>query len=372
MDNPVVVYNAVESTCRSPFGFPSEEEHPDTSCERELPPTESTANASGMQGIREQLVNHRVPEDIANVVMCSWRTSTQRQYDVYIKKWQAFCLQGKVDSLRPGVDDVLKFLHNFHVANRSYSLINTVRSALSSYLLGYKFQDNFSVSNHPFIVRYLKGVFNRCRPAPRYQETWNVAPVLRYLEQLFPLDKLTLKELTWKLVVLLALTSGQRCQTLTFLDTESVTRTPECYVFHIQKHVKQDRPGKLFSSMRVKKYYKEELCVYHTLQYYIDSTLPYRDGERKQLLLSYVKPYRPVGTSTVGRWIKNVLSASGIDVNKFKAHSTRAAAATKASTSLTTDEILKHVGWSKESTFQTYYNKPICTSQSQFDEAVLN
>ena len=86
-------------------------------------------------------------------------------------------------------------------------------------------------------------------------------------------------------------------------------------------------------------------------------------------MLSYVKPYKPVGTSSVGRWIKLVLNPSGIDVKKFKAHSTRAAAA-KASKNTTTDEILKHIGWSRESTFQKYYNKPV-VKEAQFDIAVL-
>jgi hypothetical protein len=77
-----------------------------------------------------------------------------------------------------------------------------------------------------------------------------------------------------------------------------------------------------------------------------------------------------VGNSTIGRWIKTVLSASGIDINKFKAHSTRAATVSKAAKFITTDEILDHIGWSQESNFQKYYNKPVC-NDNQFDMAVL-
>ena len=348
----------------------SEKEHIITSSEREHSSTEPTVTTSGMQSIREQLTKHSIPGDIANIVMASWRPATHKQYNVYIKKWQAFCVQEKINSLQPSVNSVLKFLHGFHMNNCSYSLINTVRSALSSYLMGFEFPDKFTISNHPFIVRYLKGVFNCCKPTPRYQEIWDVAPVLRYIELLFPVDKLSLKELTWKLVMLLALTSGQRCQTLTYLNTAVMIKTPDYYKFYIQKHVKQDRPGKLLTSFVVKKYSKEELCVYSTLEHYLDRTLSFRDTGREQLLLSYVKPHHPIGTSTIGRWIKNVLSASGIDINRFKPHSTRTAAVSKASTIITTDEILKYVGWSQESTFQKYYNKPICTD-IRFDKAGL-
>lgn len=269
------------------------------------------------------------------------------------------------------MSDVLQFLHTFRVNQLSYSTINTARSALSSYLMGYQFPGcHYTVANHTFIVRYLKGVFNCCKPAPRYQETWDVKPVLEYLELLHPLDKLSLKELTHKLAILLALTSGQRCQTLSFLRVDAMKKTPDYYLFYVRDHVKQDRPGNVLSSFFVRKYPKEPLCVYCTLEHYLERTQLVRDYDNGHLLLSYVKPYRHIGASSIGRWIKTVLGASGVDTAKFKAHSTRSAAASKASRLIPTDDILKHIGWSRESTFQKFYNKPVIAGNS-FAGAVL-
>ena len=59
-----------------------------------------------------------------------------------------------------------------------------------------------------------------------------------------------------------------------------------------------------------------------------------------------------------------------MDTAKFKAHSTRSAAASKASRLIHTDDILKHIGWSRESTFQKFYNKPVIAGKS-FAGAVL-
>ncbi|XP_031574344.1 uncharacterized protein LOC116308111 [Actinia tenebrosa] len=175
----------------------------------------------GMQGIRQQFIECSISEDITNVLMSSWRPSTQKQYDVHIRRWGEFCLQRKVDSLRPNINDVLEFLHSLHIKELSYSTINTARSALSNYLMGFEFPGtHYTITDHPFVVRYLKGVFNFVKPTPRYQETWDVNPVLKYIELLSPLEKLSLKELTFKLVILRALTSGQRCQTLSFLDID--------------------------------------------------------------------------------------------------------------------------------------------------------
>ena len=245
MDNTILVHSVTEHVNRSTINNSSEKEHTGSSNEREHTPAESKTTAPGMQSIRGRLAKQGISGDITDVIMCSWRPGTRKQYNVYIKKWQTFCLQGKINCLQPTVHNVLEFLHGFHVNNCSYSLINTARAALSSYLMGFVFPGQFTISNHPIIVRYVKGVFNCRKPAPRCEETWGVAPVLMYIELLMPLDKLSLKELTLKLVMLLALTSGQRCQTLTFLDTTAMTKTPEYYLFHIQQHVKQDRPGKL-------------------------------------------------------------------------------------------------------------------------------
>ena len=95
-----------------------------------------------------------------------------------------------------------------------------------------------------------------------------------------------------------------------------------------------------------------------------------RDHGNGHLLLSYVKPYRHIGTSKIGQWIQTGLEASGVDTAKYKANSTRSAAASRASQLIPTDEILKHIGWSGESKFQKFYNKPVIARNS-FAGAVL-
>ena len=193
--------------------------------------------------------------------MDSWRPGTRKQYDVYIRKWETFSSQEKSDPLLPNVNEVLKFLHNLHIKQLSYSTINSTSSALSNYSMGFHFsKSHFTVSNHPFIVCYLKGVFNRCKPSPRYQEIWDVQPVLDYIELL------SLNGLTLKLTILLALTSGQRCQKLALLKTNAMKGNSSYYLFSIQDHVKQDRPSKLLSSFVVRQYLKELLYTYITLQ----------------------------------------------------------------------------------------------------------
>ena len=133
-------------------------------------------------------------------------------------------------------------------------------------------------------------------------------------------------------------------------------KTERYYLFRFKNHLKQNRPGHIVSSLYVHKY--------------SERTLPVRVVEHTALLLSYVKPFAPVGSSTLGRWIKNLLEQSGVDTSVSKSHSTRAASASKANQTIRIDAVLKHIGWSTESTFRKFYQKPIEDVDS-FQNAVL-
>ena len=56
----------------------------------------------------------------------------------------------------------------------------------------------------------MKGVFKMKPLKPRYCSTWNVKTALSFLESLKPLEELTLQQLCYKTVLLLALNSAAR------------------------------------------------------------------------------------------------------------------------------------------------------------------
>ena len=65
-------------------------------------------------------------------------------------------------------------------------------------------------------------------------------------------------------------------------------------------------------------------------------------------------------STTIIRWVVNVLKEAGVDVSVFSAHSTRSAAWSKASDKvLKLAEISKAAGWSKAKTFAMFYKKTI-------------
>ena len=118
------------------------------------------------------------------------------------------------------------------------------------------------------------------------------------------------------------------------------------------------------------KYFDKSLCIVHTLTEYVSRTEKLRKNEAK-LFISFCKPYRAVSGETISRWIKKVMFEAGLDIELFKPHSTRAAAASAASDSgLDIQTIMDAVGWSNANIFAKFYKKPIETGL-EFGQRIL-
>lgn len=137
---------------------------------------------------------------------------------------------------------------------------------------------------------------------------------------------------------------GHKCQTLTFLDTSEkyMQRNGKCFIFTLTEHFKQDRSGKAIGNIRLYKYPVKKLCVHETLNHYLRVTKNLMNSTR--LFVSYIKPYRAVTPSTIGRWIKSILGQARINTELFTAHSTRSASTSKAASTVYTDVILATTG----------------------------
>lgn len=198
-----------------------------------------------------------ISANIADVILSSWRQGTIKQYNVFLKKWTEFCLSRQTNSLSSSVPLVLEFLHHLYTQGYSYSSLNTARSALSALCLSSQaHSESDAIGKHPLVCRYIKGVFQEKPPTPKFSEIWPVDQVLQALEQANPLEELHLRDLTFKLTMLVALVTGQRCQTLSYLDISDkhMKKFPTYFSFALTGHVKQNRPGQMFTNVRLFKY----------------------------------------------------------------------------------------------------------------------
>ena len=173
--------------------------------------------------------------------------------------------------------------------------------------------------------RFLKGVFELRPPTPRYDVIWDANVVLDFLSFQYPNEDIPLPFLTCKLVMLLALSTAQRAQTLQKIYVKNIVFSENLVYIPIIELIKQSKCNNRKFALHLKPYVKNRaICVVDTLKEYLKRTKILR-GNQDQLLISFIKPHKAVSRDTISRWLKLVLEQAGIDVDVFKGHSTRAA-----------------------------------------------
>ena len=333
---------------------------------------EDNATASRVAYLRHKFSINSLSEQASELMLASWRSKSSKSYDSHFRKWASWCDERSCDPVSCPVSEIVNFLAFLHGECYQSRSLNSFRSAISSV---HDRVDGIEVGKHPMVARLLKGAFHARPPLPRYTATWDVQIVLQYLEGLGPSTTLSLKLLTYKLVMLLALTRPSRSADLASLYLNRRQYKPEGVVFLPASLAKQSRQGKQLVGFFFPKFpHNCELCPVSTLRCYEQLTEEFRSGESDyvdKLFLSLVKPHRPVTSCTIARWLREVLKCSGVDVNIFSAHSVRGASASAAAgAGVTTNDILKAADWSSESVFQKFYYRP--TYDSRYGQAVLS
>ena len=230
---------------------------------------------------------------------------------------------------------VANFLAGLFEQGYSYRSLNSYRSSISS---THDRVDGAPVGQHPIITRLLAGAFNSRPPQPRYTTTWDVNSVTSYLKSLSDNSGLSLKELTLKTTMLLALARPSRSADLWVLSTHNYYQTPEGVSFS---------PKKMTQELFFNRFEADpSICPVTTVLHYIERMEPMRNPPGKvrvsRLFLSWIKPHNPVTSASIARWLKTVLHNAEIDTSIFKAHSIRGASASAAKNlGVTTKEILQ-------------------------------
>ena len=83
----------------------------------------------------------------------------------------------------------------------------------------------------PIILRFVKGISELQSPKPNISTTWFVGKVVDVLQEIGPIESLSLQDLSLKLAMLLALTSAARVHELIALAKVNVTVKKESLRF---------------------------------------------------------------------------------------------------------------------------------------------
>jgi hypothetical protein len=299
-------------------------------------------------------------------MIASISDSTLQQYDASLKRWWSYTAKKSINPYLSPTDEVLSFLQEEFLDGSSYSKLNTHRSAISLITCG--------DSNSRILNRFFKGIYNQRPTARKYNSVWDPQPVVNYLERLHPLESLSLEQLTFKLVGLLALATAHRMQTYSYMRLNNVVRGTLGIEIRITDKIKTSGKGRLQPCLFLP-YFKDRtsLCVASTLDYYLKLTADLRSTDSDIILICIKKPHGPASSQTISRWLKEVLKRSGIDTAVFSSYSTRHASTSSAfQGGVNLDTIRKTAGWTESSNvFANFYNCKI-NKQSDFAKAVLN
>ena len=299
-----------------------------------------------------------LPEHVTRLLSAATRKSTNKTYDSVWRKWCGWCDQRQIDPISAGLNNILTFLREQFENNLQYRTLNVFRSAISS---THRWVDGKPVGQHPLVIRLLKEIANERPPQPRYSTTWDVSKVTAYLSSLGHNNMLSLKLLSKKLAMLLALISPERSSVLADLDIGRLKKQPDGFTFTLTKPRKTGDPiSEASLSFPI---FPEDtsLCPMDCLNVYLNLTSGFRTSPgHGKLFLSFQRPHNPVSRCTIARWLCDIIQEAGIDSSIFKAHSTRAVSTSAAAkNNLPLGDIWKMGDWSSPSTFQRFYYKPV-------------
>ena len=295
----------------------------------------------------------------------------------------------QVDFHSPSVEQIADFLlHLFQNRKLQPSTIDGYRSAIADKV------GNFTVniSKNENLNRLLDS-FHRDRPKGRRGvPSWNLSLVIHQLTKASfePLQKASLKHLTFKTVFLLALGSGKRRSEIHAwvnrnirhqLDWSKVSLSPPpCFLSKNQ--LARQGPGSvtpvvipaLASTLDSSLKEDRSLCPVRALRYYLDKTKDLRD-KKEQVFVSFKKNFnKDISPSTISSWIKQTVllcyqlsDQESLTLHQVRAHDVRAFAASKAfqEGGVSLEQILSACHWKSHNTFTQFYLKDVAWADSE-------
>ena len=175
---------------------------------------------SGVDHIRERLLKKGVPEVAVQLITSTRRKSSASNYNSSWRMWGSWWDKQQIHLFRCVV---IKFL----VFGNSYECrtIGCHRSPFSAF---HGYADGKPVGQHPEVCILTSGIFNNRPLQLRYMFVWSVESVINYKKTKWKnIKNLSGKYLTYKPVILMALTSAFRasamhCLNVMFVDKSEV------------------------------------------------------------------------------------------------------------------------------------------------------
>ncbi|KAI7809562.1 hypothetical protein IRJ41_011558 [Triplophysa rosa] len=333
-----------------------------------LSPTPGQGGSLGLAREKSNLnalgLHPRVVATIQNARAVSTRS-------LYGCKWQVFeewCDGRSLTSYQCSVPDILCFLQDLMDKGRSFSTIKVYLAAISACHVGF---EGSTVGQNPLIRRFMKGAHRSLPVIRRTVPEWDLSLVLE------PLGGISLKLLSFKTALLLALVSAKRVSELHALSIH-----PSCTKFSLSGDKVFLKPNPAFMPKCFPAFTSEvlelsafhpppfssaedqrlnALCPVRALQAYMSKTSAFRKSD--QLFISWAPPHKgsPISKQRLSHWLVNAIAVAYVSrgvqpPGTIRAHSTRGLAASWALfRGVSLQDICSAASWASPHTFVRYY-----------------
>lgn len=272
--------------------------------------------------------------------------------------------------IQPEIPRILDFLQTGLAKGLKVATLRVQVAALGALF-------NQSLHTLPWISKFLKAA-SRIQPVCKSTvPPWDLTLVLQCLTKppFEPIGEIPIKLLTYKTILLVAITSARRIGELqalsskspymSILDDRIVIRPDPAFLPKVVSEFHRSQSVVLPSFCQNPKNQKEE--EYHTLDVhrcvlkYLEAMAAWRIDSNLFISFSGATKGKKVSSSTIARWLKQTISISyellGEDPPmNLKAHSTRAISTSWAEyNNATTDQICRAAVWSSVDTFFRHY-----------------
>ena len=174
----------------------------------------------GLARERANLSTLGLPPRVIATIQSARAPSTRSLYDCKWRVFEAWCEEHQLVSYLCSVTEILGFLQGLIDCGRTFSTIKVYLAAIAACHAGF---GDATVGQHPLIRRFMRGA-RRSLPVTRsVVPDWDLSMVLEVLAQqpFEPLGDISLRLLSFKTALLLALASAKRVSDLHALSVHS-------------------------------------------------------------------------------------------------------------------------------------------------------
>lgn len=233
---------------------------------------EQFSSTSRLGCLKRSIQTMQLSEEAEDLIYNSWGRGTKAPYNSAWKKWGSWCDRRGNDPFSAPIAQVLECFTYLFYEGFQYRTINVHRSAISSVL---PYVNNQTIGQHHLVKMLMKGILRGNPTLPRYEDTWNIDILLRFLLSLPDNKDLSLKLLSKKLATLLAIAAPKT--EIARLDRKFMRVTQQGITFYLPGFSKTQKYCKSREVFYAKHEENQKLSVIDCLTEYFERTKAFRN-----------------------------------------------------------------------------------------------